>query len=62
MHPLAVLERRPGGVVVQQHLQLVRTSRVIQQGGSEVLALPSKLLESRHFANFFDNFLEARLS
>lgn len=49
MHPLAVLERRPGRIVVQQHLQLVRTSRVIQQGGGEVLALSSELLESRQF-------------
>ena len=46
MHPLAVLERRPGGIVVQQHLQLVRTSRVIQQGSGKVLALSPKLLES----------------
>lgn len=49
MHPLAVLERRPGRIVVQQHLQFVRTSRVIQQGGGEVLALSSELLESRQF-------------
>lgn len=49
MHPLAVLERRPGRIVVQQYLQLVRTSRVIQQGGGEVLALSSELLESRQF-------------
>ena len=46
VHPLAVLERRPGGIVVQQHLQLVRTSRVIQQGSGKVLALSPKLLES----------------
>lgn len=61
MHPLAVLERRPGRVVVQQHLQLVRTSRVIQQRGGEVLALSSELLESGRFANFFShtNFLSA---
>lgn len=66
VHPLAVLERWPGGIVVQQHLQLVRTSRVIQQGSGKVLALSPKLLESQHClvprreTSFVNNAEEAR--
>ena len=66
VHPLAVLERWPGGIVVQQHLQLVGTSRVIQQGSGKVLALSPKLLESQHClvprreTSFVNNAEEAR--
>lgn len=47
VHPLAMLEGRPGRIVVEQDLQLVGASSVIQQGSGEVLTLSPKLLESQ---------------
>ena len=44
VHPLAVFEGGPGRVVVEQHLQLVRAARVVEQGGGEVLTSLPQLL------------------
>jgi hypothetical protein len=44
VHPVPVLERRSRGVVIQEHLQLVRAPRVVQKSGGEVLTLLPQLL------------------
>lgn len=44
VHPVAVLEGRSRGIVIQQHLQLVGAARVVQQRRGEVLALLPQLL------------------
>ena len=44
-HLLAVGVGGAGGVVVEQHLQLVRRPRVVQQRGRELLALVAQLLQ-----------------
>lgn len=46
MHPLPVLEGWSRWVVIQQDLEFVGTSGVVQQSGGEILALSSELLES----------------
>ena len=44
-HLLAVGVGGAGGVVVEQHLQLVRRPRVVQQRRRELLALVAQLLQ-----------------
>lgn len=44
MHAIAVLERGPGGVVIQQHFEFMRRSRVIEQRRCEILTLSSQFL------------------
>lgn len=44
VHAFAVLERWSRGIVVEEHLQLVRAPGVVQQGRGEVLALLPELL------------------
>ena len=47
MHPLSVLVAGPGGVVVEQDLQLAGRPGVVQQGRGELLALVPQFLEKK---------------
>lgn len=44
MHPVTVLEGRARRIVVEQHLELVRSPRVVQERRGEVLALSAEFL------------------
>ena len=54
-HLLAVRVGGAGGVVVEQHLQLVRRPRVVQQRGRELLALVAQLLKKETFLSGLRN-------
>ena len=49
-HLLPVRVGGAGGVVVEQHLQLVRRPRVVQQRGRELLALVAQLLKKEGYS------------